>query len=88
MAKASLRFDLEDHHDRLAHKRAISATDAYLALNSIANDIFRPARKHGYNDERLRDAYEDERISKIIGLLEEKFYEILKEHNVNLDDLE
>lgn len=98
--KTKLEFDLDDPSDRLAHRRAMLATDAYIALNDIANLIFRPARKHGYEDPKLNELIETSR--KIIGgdgiettigheiveKLERRFYRILEEHGVDLDDLE
>ena len=33
--KATLEFDLDDPQDRLSHKRAVSGTDAYIALHDI-----------------------------------------------------
>jgi len=102
--KATLEFDLDDPNDRLAHIRCTKATDIYIVLNKIANEIFRPARKHGYSDKNLEElfdkcpndvvvkykniSYEDNAGIGIVGLLEAKFYEILQEHGVNLDDLE
>lgn len=80
--KGILKFNLEDPHANRAFKRACSATDAYQVLDCIANDIFRPARKHGYDDESLNDNEE------VIGKLEDMFYELLKEYDINLDDLE
>lgn len=35
--KAILEFDLDDHDDINAHKRAISATNAYLVLFDLDN---------------------------------------------------
>lgn len=37
--KATLEFDLNDFHDKLAHKRCISATDAYLCLLAVREDL-------------------------------------------------
>lgn len=37
--KATLTFDLDDYHDRLEHKRAISATSAYLVILGIQDYI-------------------------------------------------
>jgi len=97
--KAKLEFDLNDYSDKLAHKRAVSSTDAYIALNDIANLIFRPARKHGYDIPRLNELLETSREIitsdgetklgyEVISMLEERFYNILGEHGVDLSDLE
>ena len=37
MSKATLEFDLNDYSDKLEHKRAIAATDAFIALHDIDN---------------------------------------------------
>lgn len=86
MPKAKLEFDLNDSYERSAHKRAVSATDAYIALHKIANNLFRPARKHGYSEEGLQNLSQE--TIDAIGLLEEKFYNILEEQGVDLEDLE
>lgn len=70
--KATLSFDLNDAHEVLAHKRAISATDAYLALADFAN-VLRSERKYG-----------EDRWAEV----EKKFYECLSSHGVDLNDLE
>jgi len=97
--KAILEFDLEDHEEKMEHKRAISATDAYIALSQIANEIFRPHRKHGYHgeiQEKLEkcgshtdeNGFEIGNGEEVISLLEDKFYAILAEYSVDLSDLE
>lgn len=90
--KAKLEFDLDDFNDRKAHKRCVSATDAYIALHKIANEIFRPNRKHGYEKEieDLFDALGDDAEigTEIIDKLETKFYNTLEELGLDLDDLE
>ena len=37
MSKGILEFNLDDPYDRSAHKRAVSATDAYIAFHDIDN---------------------------------------------------
>jgi len=93
---ATLTFNLEDGFSRNAHKRAVNATNAYIALLEIVNEVFRPARKHGYSNAKLNGLLEqcgetDEgygRGEEIIGILEDMFFEILEDNNVNLDDLD
>lgn len=52
MAKASIHFNLpeemQEFHD------AVHAADYKLALWEIAQEIFRPARKHGYADAAIQ----------------------------------
>lgn len=90
--KAKLEFDLDDFSDRKAHKRCVSATNAYIALYKIANEIFRPNRKHGYEKEieELFDALGDDAEigTEIVDKLETKFYNIIEELGLDLDDLD
>lgn len=87
MSKAILEFDLDDIDDKNEFKRAANATNTYIALTEIANQIFRPARKHGYQDEKIANLI-DENSEELIGELETKFYEILECCNVDLGDLQ
>jgi hypothetical protein len=101
MPKAVLRFNLDDFSEEKAFKRAVKSTDAYLVLHSIANEIFRPARKHGYSGNEFlnklienspdvvdEDGVESNLATSVVGSLESMFYEILERYDVNLDDLE
>lgn len=97
MSKAKLIFNLDEHYERLEFIRATKATSAYLALHAVANEIFRPNRKHGYGGEldRLIDATPSTKDSDgdecptgyvIIDRLEKMFYEILEYNNINLHE--
>ncbi len=96
--KGILEFNLEESFERAAHKRAINASTAYLCLWDIGQEIFRPARKHGYSDEpKLNELLrwkEDgdnqvaEAVEEAISILEKKFYGMLEERGISLDDLE
>lgn len=90
--KVKIEFDLEDYSDIKAHRRCINSTAAYMALSRIAEELFRPNRKHGYDREieDLFDALGDdaEIATEIIDKLEERFYSLLEELRVDLDDLE
>lgn len=100
MSKATLEFDLNEIDDQKEFRRAINATKAYLALHAIANEIFRPARKHGYSDEKINQlilkgieidsqGFVSEAIgTELISELESMFYKILEENGVDLNDLE
>jgi hypothetical protein len=57
--KATLEFDLDDPH---AHKKfeAISSVNrVYNVIHRIRQEIFRPARKHGYNDYAINTLIEN-----------------------------
>jgi len=83
--KANLEFNLPE--DDMEFKQASKAGAAFAALDDIKNEIFRPARKHGYSDENIRALLEKigEDGNELIGLLESKLYEILNNHEVNID---
>ena len=92
MPKITLEFDLDKDFEELAAKRATNATNAYIALSSIANEIFRANRKHGYSDPELFKMWDDpkhgEAVQEFVDKLEELFYQILNSNDINLDDLE
>jgi hypothetical protein len=81
--KAILEFDYEEASDRLAHKRAVSATDVYLALHELSNKL-RTMRKYEHFDNI--ELTEGQLI--IAEKFEEYFYIVLDEHGINLGDLE
>ncbi len=79
-------------------RRALNADIAYSALSDIGDEIFRPARKHGYPSKRISaliqkmDTHLEEKdpsgeltCQALIGLLEDRFHEILEESGIDLD---
>lgn len=80
--KAILEFNLPDDSEEFKMTSKASAMSS--ALFNISNEVFRPARKHGYNEADINalleklgsDGYE------LISLLEQKFFSILEEHDV------
>ena len=87
--KAKLEFDLNEFEDRIEHIMAIKGKDAYLALYDVAFSIFRPARKHGYEDNELNKLLEKsgEEGAELIGKLEDLFYKVLEEREIDLETL-
>ena len=92
MPKGKLEFDLDDLEDRKAFIRASKADDLSRVLYEIGQQVFRPARKHGYQDNSINDIInkfndvpqdEENTATALIGMLEEKFYEIIKEYDVS-----
>jgi len=93
--KGILEFDLEEPDARDAFKRAVLADDAYMVLHEISDEIFRPARKHGYPDRRIQNYINDldqklrdneqNPILEVLSLLEENFRDILTEHGIVLE---
>lgn len=87
MPKGRLEFNLGELEDLKGFKRAVKATDAYLALWGISNEIFRPHRKHGYDwpgMPRLEDW--SDQTHKVVECLEDMFFNLLNEYDINLDE--
>ena len=76
-----MTFRLPDDEEDMRHCQR--GYDYYLALTHIADDIFRPNRKHGYSSEPLRTLVGEEE-SEIITALEGVFYEILTKYGISL----
>lgn len=90
MSSATLTFNLDDRDEEVKFKRAVAAPDLALALWDISQQVFRPARKHGYADSDLQtqlNGDHGEAIEEFVGLLEAKFYSILNEYSINLDTM-
>lgn len=76
-------------------KRMLGADAAFSALWDIGQEVFRPARKHGYPDQETQQLLDlcntletSEGYgagSELVSLLERKFYEILRGGGVELD---
>lgn len=74
----------------------MNASNYRSALHRIAQEVFRPHRKHGYSNKKLEDliensgAFEDptygelSKGSEIISILEKMFYEIIEEEDISL----
>lgn len=86
--EVTIKFSVEDQYEEQALRRTLNAGRAYSALWDIAQEIFRPARKHGYSDPKLGEAMRNKEIDheEIIGMLEEKFFEILRENSISLEN--
>ena len=97
--KATLTFNLPEEQEEF--DTAVKAADYKIALWDIAQDIFRPARKHGYPNEAVQKVldkadevivvtdigdvkYETGAGSELVSMLEQKFYEILRERGIEL----
>lgn len=70
--KAILKFDLEDEFELFKH--TLKGSEYLLALQEIANDLFRSKRKYG------------DKKHYTIEELEKEFYEILKDRHIELFD--
>lgn len=86
--QVTVTIGVETDDDEVVARRVLSADRAYRALFEIGQEVFRPARKHGYADDKIRaalaacgDAGED-----LVAELERRFYEILSENHIDTDD--
>ena len=84
MVEVTIKFTGETHADvRYDVTNALKAGLYLLTLQDVRNEIFRPARKHGYPDTELRLLCENENVRRAIALLEAKFTEIVNEREVD-----
>lgn len=74
--KGILEFNLEEWHEKNAFRRAVNATDAYLALHDIQELLRNELRQH---NSRTRD--------KVLEELRDKIWAIVNDR-INMDDLE
>ena len=56
MSKASLHFDLPQEYEEF--QDAIKGSSYKNKLEEVWNNVFRPYRKHGYNNQALQNAIE------------------------------
>ena len=90
--RTEITFMSDEPEDIETIAQMLSVHRVYNALSEIRDEVFRPARKHGYPDsdlsallgEAVPEAEVDAR-HEIIGLLERKFFEILNRHGVLTD---
>jgi len=77
-------------------RRMLNADRLYSALNEVRQDVFRPARKHGYPDQRIQRLLDQANTltdadgygvgSELVSQLERMFYDLLAESGVDLDE--
>jgi len=62
----------------------IKARDMKIALWDIAQEIFRPARKHGYSNSKVQDLLDKcgDDGYELVSELEDMFYEILRDRGL------
>lgn len=89
MPTVTLTFNLPEEQEEF--DLAIHGSDAATALEQVRSEIFRPARKHGYSEERIRKFIDRINMQfpeggvaeEFIGLLEDRFTEIMQYHDLN-----
>jgi hypothetical protein len=96
--KGKLFFDLDDHGDRLAHKRALNSTNAYIAFSSIDNMLRKytkylkdisPGDKVAFPDGYHTITETESQLMHFLAQqIRGKINETMQVHDINLDDLE
>lgn len=77
--EAILKFDLNEFDDRVAHMRAVKALDLCLMINEFEEELRKLVK---YSPDSLPE-------EKYQGYVEvrEKFYEIMNQHSINMEQL-
>jgi hypothetical protein len=79
---------VKDPEDEKTARRLANADGAYMALYEMQEQLFRPARKHGYRSEKLQQMLTDfPPAADLVEALEALFSEILYDHAVHLEDV-
>ena len=83
MKKVTISFLVKDGHDQAELDRTMSATKFYLTLVELAQ-FLRQGRKYGHVGRlKLDNLLKTENGQELFDEVEEAFYEILKENNIN-----
>lgn len=84
MAKATLEYDLNDIDDVYSHKRAIKSLDMALALWELTHNT---KKGIGYTLEGYDIKGQEISNYEVVEMVFEKIYQILSDHNIDLEDL-
>jgi len=79
MATATLNFDLNDPDDNMAFMRAAKSTDMALALWEFANNTKKSLQRELKED--------DDKSYELLDKVYERFWEILNDRGIKIDDL-
>lgn len=83
MKKVTISFLVKDVHDQAELDRTMSATKFYLTLVELSQ-FLRQGRKYGQVGRlKLDNLLKTENGQELFDEVEEAFYEILKENNIN-----
>lgn len=81
MAKAILKFDLNDFDDRIAHLRAVKSLDLSMAIWDILQLRKTMERRFENTENTNNDVFDG------IDAMGDGILEILDEHGIKIDDL-
>lgn len=92
ISKVTIELELSDEEDHLKLRRMLSVDRVYEAMDSVTDEVFRPARKHGYSEARLSKFFDEKTVPieeinrriELVGALEDLFFECLKDNDVSL----
>jgi site-specific recombinase len=83
MKKVTISFLVKDAHDQAELDRTMNATKFYLTLVELSQ-FLRQGRKYGHVGRlKLDNLLKTENGQELFDEVEEAFYEILKENNIN-----
>lgn len=81
MAKAILKFDLNDFDDRMAHLRAVKSLDLSMAIWDILQLRKTMERRFENTENTNNDVFDG------IDAMSDGILEILDDHGIKIDDL-
>jgi hypothetical protein len=84
MAEAILKYDLNDHDDKMAHLRAVKSLDMALALWQI---LYNTRKEMLYSIEAKEMKGEEISAYDAIDLYRAHLGEIAEEYGINIDEL-
>ena len=83
MKKVTISFLVKDVHDRAELDRTMNANKFYLTLVELSQ-FLRQGRKYGHvGRAKLDNLLKTENGQELFDEVEEAFYDILKENNIN-----
>jgi hypothetical protein len=79
----SIEYYIETYEDNAEFLDTLKSSDMRAALLAVREEIFRPARKHGYMDATLQKLINHNETSvELISLLEDMYNGILDRYDV------
>jgi hypothetical protein len=81
--RINIEYYIETYEDNTEFLDTLKAADMRAALLAIREEVFRPARKHGYMNATLQGLMNDTETSvELVGLLEDMYNDILDRYDV------
>lgn len=81
MPKVSIEFNLPEEKVEMNH--ALKGSDLKFLMDEVHERLFRPAYKHGYQNEELEKLSNTKTGQRVIELLSEMFQNLKEEYEVN-----